>query len=64
MYDLYFFKLYIFETITYRRLNAENILRSNNLNLIRLLYDIVSYIKFVRRIRLNILDNSIIDIAY
>ena len=50
--------------ITYRRLNTKNILRSNSLNLIRLLYNIVSYIEFTRYIRLDILDSSIIDIAY
>ena len=64
MYDLYFFELNIFETITCRRLNVKNILRSNKLSLIRLLYNIVFYIEFARRIRLDILDRSTIDITY
>ena len=64
MYDLYFFKLNIFETITCYRLNTKNILRSNKLSLIRLLYNIIFYIEFIRRIRLDILSRSIIDITY
>ena len=48
----------------YRYFNIKNILRSNNLNLIELIYNIISYIEFVRRIRLDILDSSTIDITY
>ena len=64
MYDLYFLELNILKTITCRRLNTKNILRLNKLNLIKLLYNIVSYIKFIRRIRLDILDRSTIDVTY
>ena len=64
MNDLYFFKLYIFNTITCCYSNTKDILKLNKLNIIRIIKNIVSYTKFLRDIYSDISRSSTIDITY
>ena len=64
MNDLYFFELYIFNTITCCYFNIKDVLKLNKLNIIRIIKNIISYIEFLRDIYLDILRSSIIDITY
>ena len=64
MNDLYFFELYIFNTITCYYSNIKDVLKLNRLNIIRIIKNIISYIEFFRDIYLDISRSSIVDITY